>query len=423
MRPDDTQSLSLARPLRFDIEGAAFKRDPAPTFAAMRAAGEVIPIRVAFLGKIWATTTYAATIAMVKDNDLFVQEGSHAGKSGVAGMQWWMPSTLRLMSNNMLLKDEPDHRRLRKLVDGAFARRDILAMRGAIEAIADRILDEFEGRNAVDLAEAYSRRLPLEVICDLLGLPEADRPMFSAWAAKGLDIKRSLDLVFIIGYFNKMAAYLRSQIEACRRAPRPGLISELVRDADDGDKLDEDELLSMIMLLLVAGFETTRHLITDCVLTLEQHPDQKTWLLADPDARMERAVEELARFMSPVQGTKPRYVSRDTEFFGQRLARGDVIMGLTAAANADPTAFDQPDELRLDRFPNQHLVFSSGIHFCLGMQLARVETQSALRRLYLRYPNLAMAEPDRLEWIERLGIRGLKTLPLRLNPTPRRLAA
>jgi cytochrome P450 len=232
-----------------------------------------------------------------------------------------------------------------------------------------------------------------------------------------------MDLLFIVGYFNKMTAYLRGQIEACRRTPRPGLIGELVRDADGGDKLDEDELLSMIMLLLVAGFETTRHLITDSVLALEEHPDQKAWLLADPDARMERAVEELARFMSPVQGTKPRYVARDAEFFGQSLRRGDMIMGLTAAANADPAAFDKPDELRLDRFPNQHLVFSSGIHFCLGMQLARVETQSAVRRLYARFPNLRIAAPDRLEWVERLGARGLKALPLRLDPSRTRLAA
>jgi len=179
----------------------------------------------------------------------------------------------------------------------------------------------------------------------------------------------------------------------------------------------------MIVLLLVAGFDTTRHLIADSVLMLERHPDQKAWLLADPADRIERAVEELARYASPVQATKPRYVSRDAEFFGTRLKRGDLVLALLASANDDPAAFDHPDELRLDRFPNPHLVFSSGVHFCLGMQLARLEAQSALLRLYARFPDLSLAAPDRIEWIERLGIRGPKALRVRLGKAPARLAA
>jgi len=124
-----------------------------------------------------------------------------------------------------------------------------------------------------------------------------------------------------------------------------------------------------------------------------------------------------------VPSTKLRFVARDGEFFGQSLHRGDLILALVAAANADPAQFDHPERLQLDRFPNPHLVFSSGIHFCLGMQLARVEAQSALSRLYARYPDLQVVEPDRLEWIERLGIRGVKALPVRLNATRARLAA
>jgi cytochrome P450 len=219
-----------------------------------------------------------------------------------------------------------------------------------------------------------------------------------------------------------MVGYVKGQVAAARRDPHPGLIAELIRAEDEGDKLDENELLSMIVLLLVAGFETTTHLISDSVVALEQHPEQKAWLMADPAQRMERAVEELARFSSPVQSTKPRYVARDTEFFGARLQRGELILALIAAANGDPAEFDAPQALRLDRFPNPHLVFSSGVHFCLGQQLARVETQVALSRLYARFPNLALAS-DRVEWIERLGIHGPKALPLKLNAASRRLAA
>jgi len=418
-RPD----LSLGKPLGFDIVSAPFKADPAPTFAAMRAAGPVIPIRLPFVGRAWVTTTHAASLAMVKDNALFVQEGRHAGKSGVAGFSWWLPKSIKAMTNNMLQKDEPDHRRLRKLVDAAFARRDVLAMRSGVEKVADDLLDRFEGKSEIELVDDYARQLPLAVICDLLGLPDADRAEFSALAQQALTINSAIGLILAAGAFGKLLDYTRRQIEAARRDPRPGLIAELVRDEEEGDKLDEGELLAMIVLLLVAGFETTRHLIADGVIFLERNPPQKAWLLADPAGRIERAVEELARHASPVQSTKPRYVARDTEFFGARLKRGEIIMALLASANCDPAAFDRPDELLLDRFPNPHLVFSSGVHFCLGMQLARLEAQSALARLYARFPELRLAEPERIDWVERLGIRGPKTLRVRLQAAPARLAA
>jgi cytochrome P450 len=135
---------------------------------------------------------------------------------------------------------------------------------------------------------------------------------------------------------------------------------------------------------------------------------------------MERAVEELARHASPVQGAKARHVSRDIDFFGQSLRQGELIMAFTASANTDPDVFDAAEDLRLDRFPNPHLVFSSGIHFCLGMQLARVEAQSALARLYARFPGLQIIEPDKLAWMERLGIRGPIALPARLRAGPSR---
>ena len=179
----------------------------------------------------------------------------------------------------------------------------------------------------------------------------------------------------------------------------------------------------MVFLLLFAGFETTTHLISTSVVALEQNPAQKAYLLADPAARMERAVEELGRYTTPVQSTKPRYAVRDCELFGQKLKRGDIIMGLLAGANYDPAVFDEPDRLKLDRFPNPHLVFGSGIHFCLGMQLARVEAQVALARLYARYPNLALVAPDGIEWIKRFGLRGILELPVRPNAGRVRKAA
>ena len=408
-------NFSLKKPLKFDVESAGFKRDPFATFGAMRSAGPVIPVKFSFVGRVWITTTHAATLAMVKDNDLFVQESRHAGKVGVAGLQWWIPKSIQLLADNMLLKDEPDHRRLRKLVDSAFQRRGVMDMRPGIEALADKLLDELQDQATPDLVNDYSRRLPLEVICELLGIPDQDRKIFSEWSRMMASIGGPLGLLRAMKPLKQMIAYVRAQIEECRRHPRAGVISELVRAEDEGEKLDENELVAMVLLLLVAGFETTTHLISDSVIALEQFPAQKAFLLADPAARMERSVEELARFTTPVQSTKPRYVSRDCIFFGQPLKRGDIIMAFLASANADPAEFSKPDTLDLERLPNPHLVFSSGIHFCLGMQLARVETQSALKRLYARFPNLAIVEPEKLQWIERLGFRGVTALPVRLN--------
>jgi cytochrome P450 len=264
----------------------------------------------------------------------------------------------------------------------------------------------------------------LEVICELLGLPEADRPAFSEWTRRTLVIKRPLDLLRMVSTMERLTGYLRGQIEACRSGPRTGLIAELVADEAEGDKLSESELVSMVLLLLVAGFETTTHLIEDSIVALEQHPDQKAWLFADPANRMERAVEELARFNSPVQMTKPRWAARDVDFFGVHVKRSELIIASLASSNADPEVFGDPEALRLERFPNPHLVFSSGIHHCLGMQLARVEAQSAISRLYARFPELTIPPPDKIAWEGRLGIRGVSTLPARLWPgAASRLAA
>jgi len=420
----DTQNLSLNAPLHVDFGSVAGKDDPCSFFASLREAGSVVPLKIPLVGRIWGTTTYDATATMLKDNALFVQESRHAGKSGVAGLAWWMPRSIKLLTNNMLLKDEPDHRRLRKLVDQAFQRRRVQDMRGEIEAIADGLLEEMEGRGEIDLVADYARRLPLDVICALLGLPLQNRDLFSSWSTAVTSMGSSFAIFRAFLSMRGVVDYVRGQIDECRRQPREGMIAALVHAEEDGDKLSEDELVSMVFLLLFGGFETTTHFITDGVIALEQNPEQKAFLLADPASRIERAVEELGRFTTPVQSTKPRYVARDCDFFGQRLQRGDNIVGLLAAANYDPAVFEAPEKLKLDRFPNPHLVFGTGIHFCLGMQLARVEVQSALVRLYARYPNLELADPDHLDWIKRFGLRGVLSLPVRLNSAgaPRKAA-
>ncbi len=257
MDSDVQTQFSLRKPLKFDVENADFKRDPFPTFNAMHRAGPVIPIRFSFVGNVWITTTHAATQAMVKDNELFVQESRHAGKSGVAGMQWWMPKSLKLLANNMLLKDEPDHRRLRKLVDSAFQRRGVMDMRPAIEALADRLLDELQDKPTPDLVNDFSRRLPLEVICELLGIPDQDRKVFSEWSRTTASINGPLGLLRAMKPLTKMINYVlaRSTNAACIRVPVSS--ASLCASKSKARALDESELVAMVLLLLVAGFETT----------------------------------------------------------------------------------------------------------------------------------------------------------------------
>jgi cytochrome P450 len=213
----------------------------------------------------------------------------------------------------------------------------------------------------------------------------------------------------------RLVGYFKRHFEQCRRQPRPGLMTALVQAEQDGDRLSENELLAMAFLLLVAGHETTVHLIGGGVLALLQAPEQMARLLADPSL-VPSAVEELLRFVSPVQIAKPRYVRDDLEFYGQPLVRGEVVIPMLASANADPHRFDHPEQMDIARSPNPHVALGTGMHFCLGAQLARVETQVAIERLFTRFSNLALAVHDvsALKYTGRLGMRALTALPVRL---------
>ncbi|MDD9909494.1 MAG: cytochrome P450 [Ahrensia sp.] len=408
---------SLSHPLKTKLTGQTFCRDPWSTYARLREAGPIVPLKLPIIGRIWITTTYEATERVLKDNGGFVLEGSNAGRKGIAGFQWWMPRSLRRLADNMLAKDDPDHKRLRKLVDRAFARHNIQAMRPSIEARCARLLDALPRDQPVDLVEAYARRLPMQVICDLLGLPEGDTAKFAEWGRSITAVKRPLDFFRFLPALKKLTSYIETRIEVARagderNAPH-GLIQRLVEAEADGERLSQNELVSMIFLLLVAGFETTTNLISGAVLDLEHNADQKAWLLADCDARIERGVEELARHVSSIQGTKPRFAARDCTLLDQPLRRGDLIMALPGAANADPAVFEAPERLRLDRFPNPHMVFSTGSHFCLGQQLARVETQAALQQLYGRFPDLQLCD-ETPDYARRIGHRALNSLRVSL---------
>jgi cytochrome P450 PksS len=213
-----------------------------------------------------------------------------------------------------------------------------------------------------------------------------------------------------------MRPYLEERLQAAREHGGEGLIAELVRVEKEGGRISPDEMVSMIFLLLGAGSETTTHLISGAVYELLKNPTLRDWL--DEDwSRANLAVEEFLRFVSPVQFSKPRFVRQDTELDGVRLKKGDKIMAMVAAANMDPSANEDPQKLDLQRHPNRHLALGTGIHFCLGYQLARIEGKCALEALFGRWPKLELAiQPANIRWRKRPGLRAIEKLPVVAHP-------
>jgi cytochrome P450 len=394
---------------RMDFTSQEYLRDPAAGLAKLRAAGPVVQVRFPIIGKTWITTTSDLAGRVLKDSETFTMRRN----GSLAGLRWWMPGVIRALAVSMLTMDEPDHTRLRSIVDEAFRRRAILDMEPRIFALADELAAElFADGSPADLVERYARKLPLTVICELLGLPSADRPRFIAWANTMIRITGAISFVRMLAGIGPMRRYLEGRLHAARETGGEGLIAELVRVEKEGGRISGEEMVAMVFLLLGAGSETTTHLISGSVYELIRAPDLRDWLKEDW-SRANLAVEEFMRFVSPVQFTKPRFVRRDIELDGVRLKEGDRIMAMLAAANMDPDVIPHPEILDLQRKPNRHLSFGTGIHFCLGHQLARIEAKCALEALFKRWPQLALAVPaDSIRWRKRPGLRAIEKLPV-----------
>lgn len=399
---------------RFDFFSQAAKRNPFPAFAAIRKEGPLVPVNFPILGRLYLATTWQSTSDFLKGGDLFAADGRNAGKSSALGF-WWAPRILRVLGQNMLTLDDPDHRRLRKLVDAPFRRDRIEAMRPTIARIAEELLDRMEASGDLDLVRGFSRELPLRVISEMLGLPPELREKVTVWMGEFADIRSVVSLARAFSVIGKVMKLLREEFERCRHDPRDGLVGELVQAEADGDRLTEDELLAMVIVLFVAGHETTTHLISTSMLSLIEHPDQFAALRTEPGL-MANAVEELHRYNSPVQATKPRLARQDMTFHGVHLKRGDRVMALLGSANCDPAHFDNPEALDLHRPGVRHAGYGGGMHLCLGMHLARVETEVAFERMLARWPEISLASPAAdIRWLSRPGMRGPVALPLAIG--------
>jgi cytochrome P450 len=393
-----------------DFTSQDYFRNPAAAIERLRAQGPVVDVHFPIIGRVWATTTQALADQVLKDTETFTIR-TEDGK--VTGLRWWMPRIVRTLANSMLAMDDPDHKRLREVVDEAFRRRAVLGMEPRILALGDELADElFADGSPADLVEHYARKLPLSVICELLGLPLADRPKFIRWAGGFTRFTGSLGFLSMLPNIFAMRRYIEDHVETVRQRGGEGVIADIVRVERDGGQISRDEIVSMVFLLLLAGHETTTHLISGSVYELLKNPGLRDWLAQDW-SRADLAVEEFLRFLSPVQFTKPRYVRRDIELGGVRLKKGDKVMAMLAAANLDPQANPHPEQLDLQRKPNRHVAFGTGIHFCLGHQLARIEGRCALKSLFRRWPGLTLATGEsEITWRQRPGLRAIERLPV-----------
>lgn len=328
------------------------------------------------------------------------------------------PDRLTPLDRAMLQRDPPDHTRLRRLASHAFTPRRIQSLEPHIEQMSLELLTRIRERSTADFIADYARPLPIMVIAELLGVPFEDHDRFSAWSDQimtgsdsvlgGEEAARASQEAMA-----SLVAYFTSLIERRRRQPRDDLISALIAARDAEDRLSEDELLGMCVLLLIAGHETTVNLIGNGLLTLLRHPDQLA-LLRRHSEYLTLAIEEMLRFESPVQRSTPRFAAESFEIEGQRIEAGQQISLMFGAANRDPAYFPDPDRFDVTRHPNPHVGFGSGIHYCLGAPLARIEARVAFSHILEHLPTIRLAT-DQPEWKPVTWLRGLRRLPVRCD--------
>jgi cytochrome P450 len=394
---------------------AAFFADPYGRYARLRAERPVARARTPVGLPVWLVTRYDDVRQALNDPRLAKDAG---GFARVLSAQPVPPERRTVfaeeLTRHMLSSDPPDHTRLRKLVSRAFTVRAIAGMRPRIEELAAGLADRMAaGPPEVDLLDAFAFPLPMAVICDLLGVPDAERTSFRSWSntllsSDGPAADRSAAAA-------AMARYLGALVAEKRARPADDMLSAIVAASEDADRLSPDETVAMAFLLLVAGHETTVNLIGNGVLALFRHPDRLAELRADPDLTP-RAVEEFLRYDGPVDLATFRHTTEPVEIGGTTIPAGEVVLVALASADRDPDRFPVPDELDLHREPAGHLAFGHGLHHCLGAPLARLEGDVAFRTLLARFPDLALAgDPDELTWRASLLMRGLTRLPVRLR--------
>lgn len=400
-------------PPSVNIVSREFKADPFPFYARLRAEQPVCRVKFPGFGQVWLVTRYDDVVAVLKDQR-FAKNREQALTPGQLRKQPWIPGFARPLLRNMLDLDEPDHTRLRRLVQKAFTPSMVERLEDRIRGICEELLDAFAQKHSMDLVRDYALPLPLTVIVELLGIPGEDRDRFHRWSRALVKTPTPFNMLRSLPSVTAFMRYLRKLVRQLRSAPRSeGLLSALVEVEEAGDRLSEDELLAMAFLLLIAGHETTVNLIASGTLALLEQPDQMELLRNNPSL-VKSAVEELLRYTCPLETATERYAREDAEIAGICIPRGSIVFAVIASANRDASQFENPDRLDITRTNNRHLSFGQGAHFCLGAPLARLEGQIAIPALLSGVPNLQLAVPaNKLRWRATPVLRGLEALPVR----------
>ncbi len=387
--------------------------DPHPFYRALR---ERDPIHRSRPADGWVISRYADVLAVLGDRSFSSDERNlrrrdrYLRRRRLAGL----PDPYEEDRATLLRMDAPDHTRLRNLVSKAFTPRAVEAMRPRIEEVVDELLAPISRRRHTELVGDFAAPFPVVVIAEMLGVPSADRERFRHWSDEvvrtlgdnTLEDERAAEVAM-----RELGEYFAKIAEERRAAPRDDLLSALVAAEEHGDRLSQNELFAILVLLLVAGNETTTKLICNAVVALLRNPEQLELLRAEPK-RVAGSMDEFVRYDGPVQLTS-RMVLEDREFRGERLRRGQQLVLLIAAANRDPEQFEHPDRLDVAREHVRHLGFGHGTHFCLGAQLARLEAGLALEALVTRLPGLGFGR-EPIEWGSNTVLRGPRALPLRM---------
>jgi cytochrome P450 len=389
------------------LDEGSYYQDPPGFFARLRQSRPVAPVRVPDYGRGWIVTRYADVRTVLTDPRLAkdVHRWPGGGRS--------RPSEATGVNAHMLHVDPPDHTRLRRLVQKVFTPRRA-ALRPRAEEIAAGLLEEMAGArgDVTDLLGVYARPLPIAVLCELLGIPVADRAHIAVTVA-AYDEHAQHQRVE-----RELAAYFTELIAARRAEPGDDLVSALAaaRDGAGGaaDGLTGNELLSTVFLLVMAGFDTTVNLIASGTLALLTHPGEQARLRQDPSL-LPAAVEELLRFTSPVNHANDRFTTEDVPVGDVVIPAGEWVFPAISSANRDPAQFPGPDDLDLGRDTSGHVAFGHGIHHCLGAPLARMEAEVALGALLARFPRISLAvPPHELRWRPVSLMNGLESLPVHL---------
>ncbi|MEO8328768.1 MAG: cytochrome P450, partial [Candidatus Nanopelagicales bacterium] len=386
-----------------------FSRNPFQFYDTLRELAPITPILLSNGTTAWFVTTASAARAVLLDSRFSAMPPVKDRRPERAGLE-----------NHMLNTDAPEHTRLRQLVTATFSTARIDALTPRIEQIADDLLslldNDAEERRPVDLVDRYAFPLPVAVMCEVLGVPNKDREALRSWTYAVSAPRTSVGATPQHDAWTNMHAYFKQLITHKRQHPSDDLFSELINAHDSDGALSTEELLSMAFLLLFAGYETTMNLISGAVFTLAERPAEAARLATASNDEWDTTVEELLRYVSPLEGATWRFAARDIEVEGVTVPAGSSVMVSLAAANHDPLSFAQPHTFQSGREPNRHLAFGYGPHHCVGARLARIEGRVALSRLIARYPSLRLVdESNSLRWRPGLLVRGPSQLPVQLG--------